>query len=324
MKKINKKLFLILSSITMLIMSIFLFNLSFNSPTSQEEVIKELELNKGKYDEYSIVLENTNEGKVKEIAKALSVNYRITHDGSYARLYLDEEDILSIYKNEEYKDYLQYFSIDYEASIAEIEEIEEEYVVNPSKYTPNDEFYSKQTYLDYLNLSSIWENVRGDGITVAVIDTGIDTDHPEFIGKISEYSYNATEDKIVKDYVLEDGSYDWSLVEDEQGHGTAVTGVIAASMDNGIGITGIAPDVTIITIKAECDEKGNFKRTSDLVFGLYYAIERDVNVVNMSFGTQRNEFAKPAKLAVDSDIICIAAAGNDATTELTYPAADPM
>ena len=44
--------------------------------------------------------------------------------------------------------------------------------------------------------------------------------------------------------------------------------------DNNIGITGIAPNVEIITIKAECDEKGNFKRISDLVFGLYYAIER--------------------------------------------------
>lgn len=121
-----------------------------------------------------------------------------------------------------------------------------------------------------MNVGHTWDISTGSGITVAVIDTGIDTDHPEFKGIISEYSYNATEDKIVKDFVLANGEYDWSLVEDDQGHGTAVTGVIAAQV-NGDGIVGIAPSVTIITIKAECDSKGTFKRTSDLVFGLYYA-----------------------------------------------------
>ena len=100
----------------------------------------------------------------------------------------------------------------------------------------------------------------GAGRTVAIIDTGIDTDHPEFAGRISEYSYNATEDKIIKDY-----DNDWSLIEDEQGHGTAVAGVIAAAMD-GSGTVGISPNVTIIVIKAECDANGNFLRTSDLVF----------------------------------------------------------
>ena len=119
------------------------------------------------------------------------------------------------------------------------------------------------------------------------------------------------------------GNYDWSLVDDEQGHGTAVTGVIAAGMNNGIGITGIAPNVTIITIKVECDNQGRFYNSSDLVFGLYYAIERDVNIVNMSFGGPINIYSEATKLAVDSDIICVAAVGNEATSELTYPAADP-
>jgi subtilisin family serine protease len=150
-----------------------------------------------------------------------------------------------------------------------------------------------------------------------VIDTGIDTDHPEFAGRISEYSYNATEDKIVKDY------NDWSLIEDQQGHGTAVAGVIGAPA-NGVGIVGMAPDVQILVIKAECDANGSFKRTSDLVFGLYYAIERDVQIVNMSFGTYslENPFAEATQLAVDSDIICVAAAGNDSTSMLSWPAAD--
>ena len=146
---------------------------------------------------------------------------------------------------------------------------EEKYTPVKPNYTVNDEYYSLQSYLDYINIGDAWKNssYKGSNITIAVIDTGIDTDHKEFKNRISEYSYNATEDKIVKDYILDDGSYDWSLIEDEQGHGTSVTGVIAASMNNE-GITGILPKVNILTIKAECNELGNFKRTSDLVFGL--------------------------------------------------------
>lgn len=91
---------------------------------------------------------------------------------------------------------------------------------------------------------------------------------------------------------------------------------------DGNGIVGIAPEVTLLIIKAECDEKGNFLRTSDLVFGLYYAIERDADVVNMSFGSSSNVFSAPARLAADSDVTLIAAAGNNSTSALTYPAAD--
>ena len=69
-------------------------------------------------------------------------------------------------------------------------------------------------------------------------------------------------------------------------------GVPQLQLDNSIGITGIAPNVEIITIKAECDEKGDFKRTSDLVFGLYYAIERDVDIINMSNEAQTIEPAE--------------------------------
>lgn len=62
----------------------------------------------------------------------------------------------------------------------------------------------EQNCLRYLNIGDTWHHYRGDGVTVAVIDTGIDTDHPEFAGRISEYSYNATYDKIVKDYMAAD------------------------------------------------------------------------------------------------------------------------
>ncbi len=297
--------------------------------TLQKQAIELLDAYEGEYDTSKIVLNDTTREEAEALAKRFNAKLRITKDGSFATLTLPNGVTLyDIYSNDEHRDVLDRTSPDFYASTSEVSEETEEEIISerlPSRpqYTVSDVDYDKQTYLDYLNIGEAWNVTKGSGITVAVIDTGIDTDHPEFAGKISEYSYNATEDKVVKDYTLENGSYDWSLIEDEQGHGTSVSGVIAASMD-GNGIVGVASDVTLLIIKAECDENGQFTNTSDLVFGLYYAIERDVDVVNMSFGayTPTNPFADATKLAVDSDITCVAAAGNDATTQLAWPAAD--
>ena len=299
----------------------------------QQSMLQTLLDDQGEYDEHSIVLVDTNERVARDLAEKLNATLRITPDGSFATLTLSEDvTILEICQTEAYLADLPRMTIDYEARVsdltadsAENEGEDGQPIPTRPTYAVSDSSYFRQTYLDYINMKNIWELYRGWGITVAVIDSGIDTDHPEFTGRISEYSYNATEDKIVKDYLLPDGSYDWSLIEDEQGHGTSVTGVLAASMNDG-EIVGVAPEATILVIKAECDASGAFKRTSDLVFGLYYAIERDASVVNMSFGgpgdRETNPYRAATQLAVDSDVICVAAAGNDATAELMFPAAD--
>lgn len=287
----------------------------------QNELLSELDSRAGEYDDSSIVLRATSKAKAEKLAERFGARLRITSDGKYATLTLPEGvSIRDICADKENRAYLSQITPDYKASISDIDEISEKYVrpTTTPNYSISDSGYDLQNYLRYLNIGDAWQNYRGDGVTVAVIDTGIDTDHPEFAGRISEYSYNATYGKIVKDYTAADGGYDWSLVEDVVGHGTAVTGVIAAAMD-GQGTVGIAPQVNIIVIKAECDADGRFLRGSDLVFGLYYAIERDVDVVNMSFGGG-GDFSAPVRLGVDSDILMVAAAGNDSTSAPQQPA----
>ena len=287
----------------------------------QNELLSELDSRAGEYDDSSIVLRATSKAKAEKLAERFGARLRITSDGKYATLTLPEGvSIRDICADKENRAYLSQITPDYKASISDIDEISEKYVrpTTTPNYSISDDGYDLQNYLHYLNIGDAWQNYRGDGVTVAVIDTGIDTDHPEFAGRISEYSYNATYDKIVKDYTTADGGYDWSLVEDVVGHGTAVTGVIAAAMD-GQGTVGIAPQVNIIVIKAECDANGRFLRGSDLVFGLYYAIERDVDVVNMSFGGG-GDFSAPVRLGVDSDILMVAAAGNESTSAPQQPA----
>ena len=332
MKNVAKKVLVYVLSAVLIVLSAFaiygIYQHYVDEKLKQElqnSLLQELDDNQGTYDETRIVLNNTNKVVAESLAERFNAKLRISSNGKYAVLTLPEGiNIYDVVSEPSNKDVLQHFSVDYQARVAEVDETVKPHDPESPKYTVTDSLYDQQAYLDYLNMKDTWSKYKGDGITVAVIDSGIDTDHPEFAGRISEYSYNATEDKIVKDYILEGGEYDWSLVEDEQGHGTAVAGTIAASMD-GQGTVGIAPNVNIIVIKAECDKDGAFLRTSDLVFGLYYAIERDADVVNMSFGgyEQPNPYAEATRLAVDSDVICVAAAGNNATPRLSYPAADP-
>lgn len=164
----------------------------------QEEALAELERNIGQYDEQSIVLYETSKSMAEELAATLNAELRITENGRFAKLTLpDGVNIRDVYADDSMREHLDKMSADYQVHVSEAEETPELLASRP-QYTVTDTDYALQTYLDYLNMRDAWNVSTGNGITVAVIDTGIDTDHPEFAGRISEYSYNATEDKIVK------------------------------------------------------------------------------------------------------------------------------
>ncbi len=275
----------------------------------QNEAIALLDARKGEYDTQKIVLRNTSVEEAQGLAERFGAALRITQNGEFATLTLPEGvGICDIYAKSENRELIGSMSPDFFMQTADL---------TPARpnYSVSDTEYEKQSYLDYINIDKTWEASKGEGVTVAVIDTGIDTDHPEFAGKISEYSYNATKDKSVKEYG------DWSLVEDTQGHGTAVCGVISAGMD-GVGTVGIAPEAQLLVIKAESNSVGGFYRSSDIVFGIYYAIEQGADVINMSFSGDENNTKEAVRLAAECGIICVAAAGNNATVADCYPAAD--
>lgn len=282
----------------------------------QDEKCKELVQQKGRYDEKTIVLSDTNESRAKALADKMGASVRMTADKHFAVLTLPKDvKVADIYSDKEYRQDLSDMSLNYHVKASAVDASQHELYQTRADYEVSDPDYDKQSETGYLNLRDTWKHNKGAGVTVAIIDTGIDTDHEEFQGRISKLSYNASDDKIVKDY-------DMSVIEDEQGHGTSVAGTLGASMNNGSGITGVAPETELLVIKCDADAQGNFLRASDLVFGLAYAIEADADVVNMSFVTDENIFSYYTKLAADSDVICVAAAGNDSTALLNYPAAD--
>ena len=160
--------------------------------------------------------------------------------------------------------------------------------------------------------------VTGRGITVGVVDTGIDIDHPELAGQIAAASTDIV-------------SGDPQFLNDIAGHGTAVAGVIAARR-NQVLAHGVAFNAKLLAVRADtpgsCATGCTFSQ-SDIAAATDYAVAHGARVINYSLGgasslgaTLHDAFAR----AVDAGTILVLAAGNEGTTEPTFPgrfAADP-
>ncbi len=313
---------------------------------SQAKALSKLEQYKGQYDKTSIVLENTSKKRAKQIAADLGAKLRITKDGKYAQLTLPKGTSISdVYADKKNLSYISDMSPDWIAEPAEVTQDEgtqegalpddslqdsqddsddaglgekSSDLTRESVSKFNDPLYSRQTYYNYMNMGNVLSQKSDRKIKVAIIDSGIDIDHPEFKGIISERSYNASTDQVAEDYGMD-------VVQDCMGHGTVCAGMIAAANNNNEGIVGVNNNVELVVIKCETNPDKTFKRSSDINFGLAYAIEQNVDVVSMSIGGggPSNPYAKYCQLAVDSDITVVASAGNDTTATPSWPAADP-
>lgn len=169
-----------------------------------------------------------------------------------------------------------------------------------------------QYALKALRADRLPSGIDGRGITIAVIDTGVDYLHPDLKGRIAH-----------KKDVTGDGSFHHDL------HGTALAGIIAAHCKNGLGICGLAPGAKIVAIKAcrpIAEGKIAAMTTSFwLSQGIDYAIVQKVQVINLSLGGPKDSLiAELVKEAFSRGSVIVAAAGDKGlTTYLPYPAALP-
>jgi len=164
-----------------------------------------------------------------------------------------------------------------------------------------------------LNADRLPPGINGRGVTVAVIDTGVDYLHPDLKGRIAQ-----------KKDITGTNSFQHDL------HGTAVAGIIAAQCKNGLGICGLAPGAKIVAIKA-CRPiaEGKIAATTTsywLSQGIDYAIVQKVQVINLSLGGPKDPLiADLVKEAFARGIVIVAAAGDKGlTTYPPYPAALPQ
>jgi type VII secretion-associated serine protease mycosin len=175
---------------------------------------------------------------------------------------------------------------------------------------PDDPFIPEQWALTNIRAFDAWDITTGAGVAIAVIDTGVSSAHPDLQGQILP-GYNAVNDS--------------DRSEDDNGHGTAVSGLIAARTDNGEGIAGLCWDCAIIPIKA-LDSLGRGSDAS-LARGIRWAADSGARVINLSLGgTGDNQVLREAvEYANSRGVLLVAASGNERErgNAVVYPAAYP-
>jgi len=146
-----------------------------------------------------------------------------------------------------------------------------------------------------------WDISRGDStIVIAVLDTGLDVTHPDVNGKNTYTGY---------DFINGDFG-----IQDDQGHGTNVAGIAAASTNNGLGVAGACWNCQIMPVKV-CDADGNCL-SSVVQNGIYWAVDHGANVINMSLAGATSGFGAilwqdAIDYAYNDGVVVAAAAGNN-------------
>ena len=175
----------------------------------------------------------------------------------------------------------------------------------------NDPLRSQQWGLDMIEADAAHSVATGAGAVVAVVDSGVLDTHPDLGGRLL----------AGHDFVDDDGN-----PQDGNGHGTHVTGIIAANAGNGVGVSSVAPGANVLPVRVLGDDGSG--SSGDVVAGIDWAAANGADVINLSLGEDvpllgsSEEFAAAVDRALDKGLIVVAASGNDALPACEQPSAE--
>ncbi|MEW1654752.1 type VII secretion-associated serine protease mycosin [Streptomyces sp. NPDC093707] len=186
-------------------------------------------------------------------------------------------------------------------------------VIAPSSAA--DSIRDRQWPLSAYDVDSVWKVSTGRGVTVAVIDTGVDGTHPDLVGNVlrgKNFLEGGTADHVTKD-----------------DHGTSMAGIIAGhghGKDDAAGVKGLAPEAKVLPLRVTADHASFVvARGTPVADAVRYAVDHGATVINMSLGGSEEVPGLEAavRYARQKDAVIVAGTGNDGTGSLAYPASIP-
>ncbi len=181
---------------------------------------------------------------------------------------------------------------------------------------PNDPLYKHQWHLDQIRMPAAWKLADGNGVIVAVLDTGVAFQTRERFHRVEDLNGVS----FVKPFNFVNND---TFAEDDHGHGTHVAGTIAQVTNNGIGVAGVARNVKIMPLKVLSGSgSGSVGGIADAI---RYAADEGAKVINMSLGGRfpSRVLKKAVEYAHSKGVTVVCAAGNESRGKVGYPAAYP-
>ncbi|MGV9501827.1 type VII secretion-associated serine protease mycosin [Streptomyces sp. NPDC003642] len=186
---------------------------------------------------------------------------------------------------------------------------------------------AQQWALEAMHTTEAWQTTKGAGVTVAVLDTGVEADHPDLAG-------NVLPGKDLVRFGAEPGDRAWAR------HGTAMAGIIAGhghGPGNADGVLGIAPEAKILPVRVILEDgdpsraKARSTRGNALAEGIRWAADHGADVINLSLGDDSaSAHPEPTEdqaiqYALEKGVVVVASAGNggEKGDRISYPAAYP-
>ncbi|MBS3908027.1 MAG: S8 family serine peptidase [Actinobacteria bacterium] len=205
-----------------------------------------------------------------------------------------------------------------------VEFAEPNYRRKATNFVPNDPLYADQWGLPKIGMGKAWE-LAGSAQTqvkVAVLDTGVDANHEDLKDSLAINTSNGG--KVLGRRFFVDGSGKQGSDEnftDEVGHGTHISGIIAAKTGNALGVAGIASTARIMPVKV-LDDIG-FGDDVSIALGLMWAADNGARIINMSLAgpTPSKTLGEAVRYAQSKGALIVAAIGNDGSGVSNYPAA---
>lgn len=176
-----------------------------------------------------------------------------------------------------------------------IEFAEVDLLVKPSEIIANDTYYNNAWHLNKMQLPTAWETAKGNGTVVAILDTGVNSNHTDLSANMIA-GWNSVSSN--------------NDTSDIYGHGTKVAGVVAAISDNNNGVTSIAWHASIMPIRITNDSSG-YAYWSDIANGLTWAADNGADIANISYQvTISSSVTNAAQYMRNKGGLVVASAGN--------------